>query len=490
MKVRNGIFVALSIILVPTAGFGQITALVGSPNAEKPDSEKSVQIVLHPAPEPLPSLKYQFLPPFIECKPGNAAVWWNRLPAERTGFFNDFNKSEGEWENIEKWMQAPLGDPREKELRPKADGLSSKNALFSDMEHAARFEWCDWELPFHEGSVIEMRLPELQQTRTYGRMLSTRARLQIAEGKYDEAVRTLQTGFALARDVSKGQTLIHGLVGTAIASMMADRIQEMIQQSNSPNLYWALSTLPRPPVDFRPGFETENYTLYLDIPELQGLDKKQLPPEEWRELLLKLVNRLRVWGGAGFAKEADLPLMTGLSLQGYPHACQYLVKHGRSAAEVSAMPVAQVVVLYTLRMYDELRDDQFKWLFLPYGEARKGLEQADRRLKDAIAASREIIPVAKLLLPAVQACKQAETRINWRVAQLRVLEALRLYAAAHDRLPDRLDEISDVPVPVNPYDCKPFTYRRDGNKAELGCEEAGPRGVPWRLAITLAEKGK
>ncbi len=121
--------------------------------------------------------------------------------------------------------------------------------------------------------------------------------------------------------------------------------------------------------------------------------------------------------------------------------------------------------------------------------ALRGGEQGDGtgrlRLKEAVAAHREVIPIAALLLPAMQAAKGAETRINWHVAQLRVLEALRLYAAAHGRLPDRLSEITEVPIPANPYDGKPFTYRRDGDKADLGCEEAGPRGLPWRLEIRL-----
>ena len=339
--------------------------------------------MLHPAPEPRPALKYQLLPPFPERRPGNAAVWWNRIPAERTNFFTEFNKAGGIWEKVEKWMEIPLGDPREKELRYQARECADQ-VPYSDMEHAARFESCDWELPIHDGGVIEMLLPELQQTRTYGRMLSTKARLETAEGKYDQAVRTLQIGFALARDVAKGPTLIHALVGTAIATMMADRVREMIQQPDCPNLYWALSTLPRPPIDFRPGFDAESHMLDLEIPDLQGLDKKQLPPEEWRALLLKLVEIPRRWESGGFAQEADTAVMTGLSLQGYPQAKQYLVEHGRSAAEVEAMPVAQVILLCSIGVYDELRDEQFKWLFLPYREATKGMERAERSLKKSL----------------------------------------------------------------------------------------------------------
>ena len=118
--------------------------------------------------------------------------------------------------------------------------------------------------------------------------------------------------------------------------------------------------------------------------------------------------------------------MTGLSLQGYPQAKQYLVEHGRSAAEVEAMPVAQVILLYTVHVYDELRDEQFKWLFLPYRGGEQGDGTGRTEPEEVASGGREIIPIAGLLLPAVHACKQAETRTNWYVAQLRILEALRL----------------------------------------------------------------
>ena len=301
-------------------------------------------------------------------------------------------------------------------------------------------------------------------------------------------MRSLQTGFALARDVAKGPTLIHALVGASIASMMIDRVLDMVQQPGSPNVYWALSTLPRPLVDFRTAFDAETYSLYLEFPDLQDLDKKQLPSEQWRQMLLKLIDMLHQ---STFNPQADdEPLMIALSLQGYPQAKRYLVKHGRSTAEVEAMPVAQVVLLYTLHRYDELKDDEFKWLFMPYAEGSKGIEESGRRLKEAVAAESEVIPIATNLLPAVSLVKQSETRVNWRVAQVRVLEALRLYAAVHGRLPDRLSEISEVPVPVNPFDGKPFAYRRDGETAVLGCEEDGPRGLPWNCEITLARKEK
>jgi len=488
MNARVGVFVALAAALMLSALAGRVAAAQAPPKPPRPsEAEKTVKLVLHPAPEPRPALKYQLLPPFPDRRPGNAAVWWNRLPAEQNRYFSDLYKEGGVWEKVEKWMEVPVGDPKEKELRAKARGFENER-LFADMARAARFETCDWQLPIREGGFMTLLLPEMQQARSYGRLLSAKARLEIAEGKYDQAVRTLQTGFALSRHVASGPTLIHALVGTAIAGLMCARVEEFVQQPDAPNFYWALSALPRPLVDFRPGFEAEQHALYLTFPDLQDLDKRNLSPDGWRELLMKTAASLRGLVGGRAGPDDSAAVAAALALQGYPRAKRYLIERGRSAAEVEAMPVAQVILLYTVRLYDELRDEQFKWLFLPYTEACTGLERADRSLKQAVAAQREIIPFAAMLLPAVGAAKNAEARMQWNLALLRIFEAMRLYAAAHDgRWPDRLGDIADVPIPVNPYDNKPFGYQREGDRAVL-TSELGPPGVAWRYEITLSQK--
>src|SRR4029078_12957841 len=91
-----------------------------------------------------------------------------------------------------------------------------------------------------------MLLPEVQQSRGFGRILAVRARIQIADHNYDDAVTTLQTGYALGRHVATGETIVNGLVGIAICGIMNEQVTEYVQQLGSPNLYWALSTLPTP----------------------------------------------------------------------------------------------------------------------------------------------------------------------------------------------------------------------------------------------------
>jgi hypothetical protein len=493
MRIIAGIFVTLAAVFSP-AVLSQ-TLAVESPNT--PEEQKTVQMVLYPAAEPRPALKYQLLPPFLERRPGNAAVWWNRIPAEENLFFNKLSAKGGPWDKAEKWMEIPIGDPREKEYRKKvlADDIGMfGGGIFRDIERAARFESCDWEQPIREGNLIAIRIPEMQQTRWYARLLSAKAHLEIAEGKYDEAVRTLQCGYAEARHVTQSPFIVSGLVGVTIAWVMSNQVQQFIQQPDAPNLYWALSTLPRPLVDMRPGAEAESNTLYLQFPELRDLDKKRLSPDEWRELLTRVVaDVLQFSGGPSLPRPGprDAPAVIALaSLQGYPCAKKYLIEQGRTAAEVEAMPVAQVILLYTVQVYNELSDDQFKWFFLPASEALDGARRADEHRIEAARAKREIIPVASLLLPSSAAAKMVETRCEWTVAMLRIFEAMRLYAASHDgRWPDRLSDITDVPIPLNPCDGKSFIYQRQGNKAILTSEK-GPRNVPWRHEITLMQKAK
>ena len=118
-------------------------------------AEKAVHITLHPMPLPQPALQYQLLPPLLDRRPGNAAVWWNRIPADRGTLFNDFYKRGGTWDKIGQWMEIPLGDPREKrsarKIRRFATGLAATADTFATWPCAARFESCDWQLPIPRG---------------------------------------------------------------------------------------------------------------------------------------------------------------------------------------------------------------------------------------------------------------------------------------------------------------------------------------------------
>jgi len=50
---------------------------------------------------------------------------------------------------------------------------------------------------------------------------------------------------------------------------------------------------------------------------------------------------------------------------------------------------------------------------------------------------------------------------------MRVIEAIRMHAAETGQLPETLDDISVVPIPLNPATNKPFDYQLNDGTATL-----------------------
>ena len=73
--------------------------------------------------------------------------------------------------------------------------------------------------------------------RQWGRILALKARVEIVEGKYDNAIRTVETGLAFGRHVAEGPFLINGLIGVAITNLVLAPLEDLIAQPGAPNLY-------------------------------------------------------------------------------------------------------------------------------------------------------------------------------------------------------------------------------------------------------------
>ena len=97
----------------------------------------------------------------------------------------------------------------------------------------------------------------MQELRGLGRFLALKARLEIAEGRLQNALETLKVGYQLAHDVAIPPTLINDLVGIAIANLMNNQLIELIKAPGSPNMYWAIAQLPDPFIDMQPAMEYE-----------------------------------------------------------------------------------------------------------------------------------------------------------------------------------------------------------------------------------------
>jgi len=441
------------------------------------DDKPPVKLTLHPAAEPRPALKYQLLPEFMDRVPGNAAVYYGKVTAEQIQFFSN-QELLG---NIERWRKASLEELRGEEVR-----LPPLGSIDYFLDRAARCDYCDWQLPIREGEFYTMLLPDVQQTRQFARILGTKARIHTARGEFDEAVKTFQTGYALGQDAAEGETLVNGLVGISICGIISKQVTEFVQQPDAPNLYWGLTKLPRPLVDVREAVEAEMNAVELSFPELRDLEAAKGSSDQWRERLSAFWQKLAQWSNDSSMKLMSNPAMvTAASVRGYPTAKRALIEREFPPESVETMPVGKVILLYTMLTYKDLRDDIFKWFFVPFPVAREGMEAAENEIWRASVEKREILPVANVFLPAILSCRRAVVRNERDIAVLRVIEALRIYAAGHEgQLPVKLTDVTEVPVPPDPVTGEPFIYRLEGDTAYL--QGAPLPGVSLNYEITMA----
>jgi hypothetical protein len=274
---------------------------------------------------------------------------------------------------------------------------------------------------------------------------------------------------SLARQVGEAPPLITALVGMAITAIMAKQVDQFVQCDQAPNLYWALTDLPRPFISLRVPLQGERLMAYGTFPGLAevaaDLNAGPLPPKQVEPMVRTVVNNMR--DVVGFANRTALALAVRARHEAAKRA---LVAQGRPAALVDKMPHMQVALLHAFLQYDRMLDDVVKWQTLPYQEARPKLVETAKRqralLKDVDDAP--ALPFARYLLPAVDKVLLAQVRTDRRIAALRCVEAVRLYAAQHGgRLPPTLADVKEVPVPRDPLTGQPFQYHVAGGQATL-----------------------
>jgi hypothetical protein len=440
-----------------------------------------VRLAVDPAPEPRPALKYSFVRRLSERKPGNAVPFYYRAILGYSGYEARTEPKRGQgldWldTQLDEWSRAPLETFPRDEVRKVVEGFRP----FDDLLEAANREECnwDWRLQDMDGiKNIEFLLGEIQQSRGLARWLAVKARLEIAEGRYADAVETLRVGYQLARDLGKPPLIISGLVGMAIAGVLDDQVHALIAAPGSPNLYWALTELPCPLVDVRPAIEFEVTIPFRVFPFLKEPETALHSPAQWAELVsrsyyttthdLEGSQRQNTYGW-----QARLAA-TASALRGYTRAKQELIAAGHDRARIEQMSVGQVIAIHEAYLCRYVADETRKWTLVPYPAGQRKLKQVDSQLVHEgylgpSISTREIVPMMSILLPATSQASEAMLRRDISIAADRVIEAIRMQASQHGgKLPRSLSEVSVVPVPLHPRFGEPFPYKLEGNTAIL-----------------------
>ncbi len=435
-----------------------------APQATKPaEGPRLVKLTVHPAAAPAPALKYQLLPDLLDQAPGNASILYL---SGSSLVRDDARRKLGD--KINSWLGAPPKDLPREEVRKALD--KHKDAL-RQVEIGAFREWCHWDWPARS-EPYSLVLPPLSNERFLSKLLAVRIRLNIAEGNSDQVIHGLQTGFSMARHVGEGPTLIEALVGTAIARVMAEQAEAFVGTAEAPNLYWALTDLPRPFISLRRSLRYERSSFFLAFPLLRDPRKVELTPRQWERLANDVWTQLNAFSG-GKAEEGAKMAFIGVQAQLLAQAKRYLLSQGWTTEQVDARPPQQVIAIHQIDRFNERKDDLFKWFAVPYWRAQQELERVERNLdRDAKQGMSDL---ATILLPALTRAYGHTTIFDRQIAALRSIEAVRLYAAGHEgKLPASLGDITEVPIPIDPITGEPFQYKLDDDKAVL--EWAPPPG--------------
>jgi hypothetical protein len=268
---------------------------------------------------------------------------------------------------------------------------------------------------------------------------------------------------------------VNALVAMAVGHMMIDQVEDLVQLDKAPNLYWALADLPRPFINLRRPLQGEKVTVASLFPEIRAALKdpnhSPIAVQTINNYLKNLhyVNRNVTLG--------DLRLMFAMtSARAFPNAKKYLLDKGFTAERIAAMPVTQVSLMYSLAKFDEIYDETYKWHSLPYWQARPGIVKARQQFFEQRKEQADAMFLPSFLMPALDNVVFGKARLERRLAMLQTVEAVRLQAAVDGRLPQRLEDIRDVPVPTDPVTGKKFEYTWSDGQAVLYAPP--PEGEP------------
>lgn len=468
-------------------------------NADDQPGLTVFKLTVTPAAAPTPVFKYRLLPSEADLLPGNAAMYYTRAFAEGgigsvwKGIEKQYGFDEvhgGEKTNGWYTVDRPLSDLPLDKVRQAAQGFNTY--IEQCVERGSLRRDCDWGRNLEELKgldIIALLLPEIQESRSLSRAIMLQARVAVADGDFDRAVELLRMNYQMGRNVASDPILVSGLVGIAECAMGNHELLELIAAKDSPNMYWALAALPRPMIDVLPAVRYELGWGVKIFPVFGDAENEEHSSDEWARLLAEtMVNAETALNGRTTLDMTQTRLaITGIAIFTYPDAKRRLIAGGMEPERVEQMPVGQVISIDAAREYRRIGNEFEKWWYLPF-PAMKTSKNPDMQFAGNKFLGGVGRLMASMLMPALEAVRFAQVRLNWQLNAIQVVEAIRLHAAETGKMPASLAEIKSVPVPENPATDAPYQYRLDGDTAILELPKSdGFPGVAWRFEIKLAE---
>jgi hypothetical protein len=422
--------------------------------ARRVEEERQAPVVVRPAAEPLPALKYRGWPADRDLRPGSAQLHYYRAVAHYMRIpREDRARIDKQWFSDEPHP----GDEQRQQL------VQQLAAIYDELHQLARSEDFQWDHRWRDmrgSEIYSYLLHDVQEARTLARLLTLKIQDQLHRKDFEGAVSSLSDGFRLAAFVCNGETLVQQLVGIAIAGIMQQEVERAIQLPDCPNLYWALAAVPQPISDIRRSLAIELGNIARMFPVLEQAETEDRDEEYWTRQWAGMVQAVEQLGGSQGSEFRFALALAPVAFAG--PARERLAASGMDRQHLEQMPTVRVVLMDAARELRVIREELEKSILLPYAVARPLIEREEAEFK---AWTREVRhtsaagPLASLVMPAVLVPRMAEVRSVYQQRRLMLVEALRMHAAAHDgQLPDSLAALDPVPALPDPFTGGPFTY--------------------------------
>lgn len=437
-------------------------AMSGPAKAAKPPAP--LEIVIQPAAEPDPALRYRFWPAPDHRTHGNVMPFVNRSVLLTTQMLSQPDRSKELMELYES-LQNPAED-RDIEKMRKFVRYGASALL--QLEHAENLMDLDYDLQFENksiGELLSLLLPEFQEMRQVARLLRFRMEVAIADKRWDDFAKDCRLSFRLSEAAGHSTELLIGrLIGIAIASTTMDAIEQAAQQPGAPSFYWAMAVVPanrlfsmRGPIEF----ESSTVRRVISLDELRD---EPIGATEARHRIRQLADKvsegLSVTDGTN-ADPAMLQLGSGVYVAAMSEPSrEYLAETSSWGERAFDLSPPEAVLRATRMRLERVNDAWTKWSYLDPSHGPEFLDRSEEALEEAAKSDDPAIAIITLLAPAMKAASNAGTRTMQTRNRLLTIEAIRHYCETHAELPASLSDLSDLPAWPDPFTRKPFVYER------------------------------
>ncbi|HEX4793981.1 MAG TPA: hypothetical protein VH370_09325 [Humisphaera sp.] len=450
-----------------------------APTTRRVSTGPSVEkLMVHPSAVTQPLLQYKLLPDIADQTPGDAVPLY--LMTRNSGPDAKTDKEILAPENGKyDYLDTPASEFPPQYAQRLFDGYARR---FAYVDVAARRREAHWDVGWREFGFAEpLSFDYLNALRHNANLLGFRGRYQIAHNDWAGADYTLQSMFGMARHIGNEPLQIHAMVEYGLAEItLWEPIWDWIGHSGSPNLYWPLTDLPHPFVDPRLVVQSEKlYSRYNKSLTFQAL-RGELPADQWPAAIREMVYSQQDHKIGSNPQPEQVDAQVKLLIDScFARARDYLLAHGEAASALASMSREQVVGRYWCREYQRAHDDLWKYWALDYPQASQNILETWRSLapdrspaldnpliQDQLVPNDGYGPVMDF--PILLRARNLLARTDRHIAMFRIVEAMRDYAAHHGGLPpERLDQITDLPIPLDPITGKEFSYHVEGQTAIL-----------------------